>query len=218
MNPEQVAHLYLALKTLPADAQTWLASDTAAEEIITISKRYVLSDNQEIHLPFMIVRLVTQNIPPENFKQEIMKKLAIDQELADRITDALKEKILMPIEQPLKFAGVDIDLLRYNAPAASMALPVPQITPSPATTDKSFSAVQDKPFILHEEPSSSPQQSSFIFNADDTINQSLQTAPPKVIIERVVHYTALRTPLTQAAVMIKEKAGRITIPKSKWFN
>lgn len=213
MTEEQISNLYGTLKTLPPEARNWLTSDEIVAAVAGIAQELVLSRAQEIQIPLLILRLVTQNLPPENFKQEMIEILSINQELAEKIIDALKEKILMPIEKPLNFAGVDINLLRYNAPAASPAETFPVIT-TPSLTPV---PTQNKPFILHEEPSLSPQPSSFIFNSEDTINQSLQTAPPKVIIERVVHYNTLRTPLTQAAVTAKEKAGKITIPKSKWF-
>lgn len=220
MNHDQIINLYAAVKTLPPEAAAWLTSDDLVIRVTALSKELVLSREQEIQLPLLILRLAAQNLPAENFRQETMDVLNADQKLTDNIVDALKEQIFTPIAEPLMKAGIDIDRLRYNAPGAVPLSPIskktPETPPLPNTANK--------PFILHEEPSSFPQKNtasvaapSFIFSPGDTVNPSLQSAPPKVIIERVVHYSPLRTPLAQPAAKTKKRNADVTVPKSKWF-
>src|SRR3990167_3204629 len=141
MTEEQIDSIYIAIKSLPQEAQNWLNSDEINRETALIAQQFILSDKQKIKLMFIILRLAAQNLPPENFKQEMVKVLVIDQNLAGRITDALKEKVFAPIEQPLKIAGVDINLLKYNAPSASSG----QGHAAPAATQAPFTPSIPKP-------------------------------------------------------------------------
>lgn len=249
MTAEQITNLYIAFKTLSPEIKERLTSDEASNEIDTMSKQYILSTDQEMELPLLLLRLVTQNLPPEQFKSALAEALAIDHALAEKITDALAEKILAPIKQPLQSAGVNIDLLKFDtphqnefdagqaphqgaldagqtpAPEKIAADTIPQNQQSASSAQNPTPPIQNKPFVLHEEPSFSRDgentivdaKPSFIFNPAETMNTLRESAPAKVIIERVVHYNQLRTPLHHTSVPPLDSKKEIKPPKTKWF-
>lgn len=225
MTEEQVLNIYTAFKTIPAEAREWLTSPETSTHIIAIAQQLALSDDQIPIIAFLLVRLTAQDIKPEGFRQEVMRELIVDNALAERIVDAVREKILLPIARPLQFAGVDITLLQYNAPAHTPS-ETPKITPPPKftamsmppVTNKPLDPIQGKPFILHEESQPSMPQPSFSFTPDTATVPQNQSTPPRVIIERVVHYNNLYTPLNQKGVNVKEQKEKIRMPKSRWFS
>lgn len=233
MTAEQITNLYIVFKTLVPEVKEWLTSDEVSGEITTLTKQLVLSDDQEMELPLIILRLVTQNLPPEQFKSVLQETLAIDHALAEKITDALAEKILAPIKQPLQFAGVNIDLLKFDTPRQSepdvrqapKTPPVEPIEKLESSVQSPASRVHSKPFVLHEEPSFSrgaennilEPKPSFIFNPAETMNAPRESVPAKVIIERVVHYNQLRTPFNQTGIPKLDSRKEIKPPKTKWF-
>ena len=205
-------------KNLPPEIQEWLLSDEAAAATAAVAHEFSLSREQLLVLPSIVRRLITQNIQPEQFSATLAEEAGIDPELAKKITEALKEKVLAPIAQPLRFAGIDVDALNGEQSAKRKAQSVyndeqsaRHEAQSAQSVDKTPDALPQQPvapFILHEEETASGP--SFVFNPGEA--PATSSAAPKVIIERVVHYSNLRTPLNQTT--IPKKVG---LPKTKWF-
>lgn len=234
MTLEQIARLYVIFKTLQPEIKEWIASDDTAAIIQAIAARFVLSDEQEQKLPILILRLVTQDLPPESFKAELAKDVGVDEGLAKNITEALVKEVITPIGAALRYGGVDTNLVGFNSPAprspnealAKLGSPQSEVVPPPSTPVKIIEpsvASPSKPFILHEEP----QKTAVTPNASQSFTYAPQLGevadgkiPPRVVIERVVHYSELRTPLNIATThkdALNPERVKSRIPESKWF-
>src|SRR3989344_4574291 len=138
MTLEQIARLYVIFKTLQPEIKEWIASDDTSAIIKAIAARFILSDEQERKLPILILRLVTQDLPPESFKAELAKETGADAELTKNITDTIAKEVIEPIAAALRYSGVNTALLGFNAPAtaphpASEAMPRPVPAPQAET-------------------------------------------------------------------------------------
>ncbi|MSR73832.1 MAG: hypothetical protein EXS60_02150 [Candidatus Pacebacteria bacterium] len=234
MTLEQIARLYVIFKTLQPEVKEWIASDDTSAIIKAITARFILSEEQERALPILILRLVTQDLPPESFKAELAKETGVDAELAKNITEAIAKEVIEPIAAALRYGGVNTNLLGFNAPSpipqpaeqvVSRPTPAPQAevaTANPAEAAPQKAPVTAQPFILHEEP-----RTTVTPNATRSFNYSPQVSagetgavPPRVVIERVVHYSQLRTPLNVASTnkaTTANGAPKPKLPQSKWF-
>lgn len=238
MTLEQIARLYVLFKTLQPEIKEWIASDEAATILKAIAARFVLSDEQERKLPILVLRLVTQDLPPESFKAETAKETGIDDALAKEITEAVAKEVIGPVAAALRYGGVDTNLLGFNAPPAppsglrgtsppeTPSQSQPGIQPSPAVQAARAEKIPDeaaaaKPFILHEEPRTETGRAPSAPRAFSYGTQSRTgPVPPRVVIERVVHYSNFRTPLNVAGTNGGAPAGERPAPKlpqSKWF-
>ena len=237
MTLEQIARLYVIFKTLQPEIKEWIASDDTSAIIKAIAARFILSDEQERVLPLLVLRLVTQDLPPESFKAELAKEMNVDADLAKSITEAIAKEVIEPIAAALRYGGVNTALLGFNAPAPTSPLrpagfegqapthsePAPQAqTTTEAPTETVTTPAPAQPFILHEEPRAAAAQSgarSFSYSPQtDTSVES--TTSPRVVIERVVHYSQLRTPLNIAGTtrnMPEGDRAKPKLPQSKWF-
>ncbi len=217
MTIQQITTLHAAFRTLQPEIREWLTSDEVLAATGAIAERLILSRAQEIQLPLLIVRLVTQNIPPESFKAEVVQALTLSPEVAEQIISSIVETILAPIAPALSFAGVDVALVGFNAPTTPFKLP----EASPPTPFKYQETNLNKPFILHEEPPAPRVESprpSFLFVPSESARFEKTAAPPKVTIERIVHYTNLRSSLTEPNASAPANAPTaIQKPNSKWF-
>jgi hypothetical protein len=229
MTLEQIARLYVIFKTLQPEIKEWIASDDTSAIVKAISARFILSDEQERKLPLLILRLVTQDLPPESFKAELIKETDVDAELAKNITEAIAKEVIEPIAAPLRYCGVNTNLLGFNAPAtptqtAPIAIaPAPQPAIQEPTNEAPPTAeVKIKPFILHEEPratASTVPDGGRSFNYSRGTESSEKNSP-RVVIERVVHYSQLRTPLNIASTnnnILSGGRAQPKLPQSKWF-
>ncbi len=231
MTSLQLAALHAAFRVLQPEIREWLTSDEAMEAIGAVGERLVLSREQKIQLPVLILRLVTQDISPESFKSEIAQALSVAPDIAAQATTMLAETVFAPVAQALRFSGIDTTALGFDSPAAPPAAQTiapdsnfptfpkkeTQSPPSPP----SFGEQEIKPFILHKEPKTeqaeAPRPSfSFISESSGAFGESAPA--PKVIIERVVHYSNLRSSLTEPRRPRAEpKMEAIRKPSSRWF-
>ncbi len=219
---ENTKNLNLIFKSLPDRIKNWLISPKAQEEFASIISSFNLKEEQELILSRLLLSLVTQFLKPENFVSETTLNLLVDESTAKNITKSLEEKMLAPIADDLLIVGVDIKLLRFNAPSLAEVTSVTQAGPRPSIpleTTASKPLDTTKPFILHEEKDLAPVTetsktgSSFIFKGLLN-NLPKTTETTKVTIERVVHYSNFFTSLNRAPLKYYQK---VRIPKSKWF-
>ncbi len=239
MTLEQIARLYVIFKTLQPEIKEWIASDDTSAIVKSIAARFILSDEQERKLPLLVLRLVTQDLPPESFKAELAKETGVDADLAKSITEAIAKEVIEPIGAALRYGGINTNLLGFNAPAPTSPLrpagfegqapthsePAPQAqttTEAPTETVTTPAPTPLQPFILHEEPRAVAAQSgarSFSYSPQ-TNTEVESAASPRVVIERVVHYSQLRTPLNIASTNKNIPSGdqpKPKLPQSKWF-
>ena len=234
MTAAQMAALLAAFRTLQPELREWLTSDEAMAATAAIAERLVLSREQEMRLPTLILRLATGDLAPESFKAETARTLDVEPDIAAQATKIVAETILAPVAQALRFAGIDTRSMGFDAPAAQapqaerfplpLPAPLPEApAPVPEKTDAPETPVMAKPFILHEEPKSGRPDTakpSFSFVPDDRARFAESAPPAKVTIERIVHYTNLRSSFTEPA---RAKApapegDAIEKPPSKWFS
>ena len=227
MTIEQIARLYVIFKTLEPEIKEWISSDDTAVIVKAIVARFVLSHEQERKVPILVLRLVTQDLPPESFKAELAKELGVDENMAKEMTYAIAKDIIGPIAPTLRYGGIDTNLLGFNAPPTSPSelrragAPEPQRIPAPEALIPP-KANSPQPFILHEEPQiNAPTNTGRSFSYTPHINEPTDgKIPPRVVIERVVHYSELRTPLNVATThkdALNPERARIKTPQSKWF-
>lgn len=230
-----LANLYAVFKTLQPELRAWLTSDEAMAVIEAIAGEFVLSKAQERQIPTLILRLVTQDIAPESFKAALAERLTISPDIATQIAESMRTGIFAPVEQVLRFNGVDVSAigldtplrpsdsggqapLRSPTPPAPAPMPIatpptpmppPTLQPTPtqpASTAPAPTPAPAQPFILHAEPKVSapePVKPSFSFTSPTRSDSPRKTSAPKVVIERVVHYGALTTPLNQPTAQQK---------------
>ena len=246
MNAAQLAGLYAAFKTLQPEIREWLTSDEAAAATRLVAERLILSRAQETQLPILILRLVAQDIPPESFKAEVAQALSVTPDIAEQAIAGIAEGVLAPVAQGLRFAGIDISLLGFDAPpiptatpqtpepmpARTMDFPAPEPAPFPAEVSAPEPAPPAPaapapqipsitPFIIHAEPKAAraaAPKPSFSFAPQAPARAAESGPAPKVMIERVVHYTNLRSSLTEPSRVRTERREPPRAPESRWFS
>lgn len=114
---------------LPEKIREWLTSERVTYMIIEMNKKLDLFGNSLSVIPNLITRLATKNLEPKNFIQELENGLGLDNEQAQEISREIVEKILRPVDLPLKETGVFIGLI-YGGATSSAIPPRPQ-SPTP---------------------------------------------------------------------------------------
>ena len=137
-----MADLGTAFISLPQSIREWLIDENTALFVDEINNKLGFndfSDSRSEIVPHLILRLCVQNLEPRNFINELSHELNISFDSAKILTQEIEEKILKPIEAPLKIdVGVDLKLLYFANPTlrpsgfAEAELPTPIIeTPPP---------------------------------------------------------------------------------------
>lgn len=126
IKPQKTIHQ--SFLELPEKVRDWLTSERATYTIIEINKKLDLFGSLLSVIPNLITRLVTKNLDPRNFTKELGDGLGLDDDQAKQVTQEIVEKILRPIDLPLKEAGVFIGTI-YGGPTPPSA-PAPVIAPA----------------------------------------------------------------------------------------
>lgn len=150
---------------LPEKVREWLTSERVTFTIIELNKKLDLIGNSLSVIPNLVTRLVTNNLEPKNFIQELEDGLGLDSEQAVEISKEIVEKILKPIDLQLKETGVFANLIFGGTPVppapATPAVPtrpapilpstptapapIPRPTPLPSTILQTPSAPTPRP-------------------------------------------------------------------------
>ncbi len=112
-------NLFVAYQSLPESVQQWLNDENVILMIDEINQKLNLSIEDETAeiIPNLILRLCVQDLSPRDFINELSHYLDISFESAKTLTKEIEEKILKPIEAPLKIdVGVDLKLLYFVRP------------------------------------------------------------------------------------------------------
>ncbi len=120
-------------QNLPEAIKNWLASSHATDAIAAINKKLGIKEARRSILPQLILRLVVNDLEPQDFINELSGELKINYPTAKALTEEIESKILKPIENPLQQElSIDMKLLYGGAPAPIAAPKAVVETPAPA--------------------------------------------------------------------------------------
>ena len=112
----------------------WLTSERATYVIIDINEKLGLAGSLIKIIPDTILRLVTKDIEPGEFINILAEELDMDFNNAKNIAQEIEEKILRPIEGPLRReADVDVKLIYFAKPRSIVSQPPTQPIQTPVT-------------------------------------------------------------------------------------
>ena len=120
-----MANLGIAFQSLPEIIKEWLSDENVAYIIDEVNQRYNFTEenNKWRVISRLVLRLCVQDLEPRDFINELSHWLNISFDSAKHLTQEIEEKILKPIEAPLKIdVGVDLKLLYFANPAAMSSL------------------------------------------------------------------------------------------------
>lgn len=118
--------LAAAFNSLPEQIKDWAASLQTTYLIMELNKKLGFKNEKITIIPGLIFRLVTQNIDPSNFINELSHELNISFQTAKSIAQEIEERILRPVENELRRdVGVDVKLIYFGQPHAKNAPSAP---------------------------------------------------------------------------------------------
>ena len=171
-----IKSLQLKVRDLPDDIRSWFASSRVIYTTESLNNYLNLQDERKAIIPRLILKLITHDLEPQDFATDLATELGITNNAAKAITKEVEAKLLHPIEESLRGAGIDIALLHferelelpllsnigaisstpsrepeYTAPAERL----PEETERHIASPRPSTIIEPKgpaaPFILHEE-------------------------------------------------------------------
>src|SRR3989338_2829946 len=122
--PEQPTNISSAIQSLPEHVWDWLTSDAVTLSITEINNRLGFKSERRQIIPSLILKLVTQNLDPMDFINELSHELNIGFQAAKAIAEEIESRVLKPIESELRRdVGVDVKLIYFGNPSAQRAEP-----------------------------------------------------------------------------------------------
>lgn len=139
---EQQTDISSTIQSLPEHVWDWLTSDAATLSITEINNRLGFKSERRRIIPSLILKLITQNLDPMDFINELSHELNIGFQAAKAISEEIESRILKPIESELRRdVGVDVKLIYFGKPSTQRAEPKIQVAapllskaPEPAPT------------------------------------------------------------------------------------
>lgn len=116
-----------AFTKLPSAIQDWLTSERVTEQIIRTNQRLDNFGKKALVIPSLLARLVTKNLDPRDFINELHKESGLSLIDAKLVTQELDQTILRPIRGQLK-AAIDLDINLLYAWEPKSAFPT-ELTP-----------------------------------------------------------------------------------------
>ncbi len=105
---------------LPTKIREWLTSEEATYIIIELNRRLGLEGILIEVVPNTITRLVTKDLNPQNFVDDLSNGLDVDWPTARGVAEEIERRILRPVEVPLRNeVGIDIKAIFLAKPPAS---------------------------------------------------------------------------------------------------
>lgn len=100
---------------LPESIRKWLSSEELVFIISDIETKLGLSDEKILIIPNLILRLVVQDLDPQNFINELAKELGVDFSVAKTITEDIEKSALRPIAAELRDKlGLEVKVIYYG--------------------------------------------------------------------------------------------------------
>lgn len=118
------------LETMPEAIGNWLGSSELTYLIINLNRRLGLGGVKIRIIPELILKLYFKKIAPENLAENVAKQLGVSKDIAQTIAKEMEEKMLRPIELPLR-RGLGIDIKKIYLPGPITTPPAPQQSPAP---------------------------------------------------------------------------------------
>ena len=155
--------------TLPLETRRWLDSNTVSEFINGLNTRFGFQDARELVITYLIARLLSGELRPQDFVNMLALKLELSDSAAQTIAQMIEQEIFHPVEDVLLTElGLDVSVLhvgagpaaRYETAKRNESLPIePAITPViiPVIKEPVLSAAQKpepavpSPTLLREE-------------------------------------------------------------------
>ncbi len=104
---------------LPSGILDWIGSEHAVYLIIEINKKLGVKGGRLKIVPRLIARLLTKDLDPKDFINELSREFNISFESAKSVTGDIIKSVLGPIETDLKRdLGIDIRLINFGKPEA----------------------------------------------------------------------------------------------------
>ncbi len=177
------------LETMPEAIQDWLGSAALTYLIMDLNRRLGLDGVKISTIPYLIFRIANKELTPGKLIESLSKELLLDQLRAAAVAKEIEEKMLRPIEVPLrKESGVDIKMIYLGAqlpnrptsplnppvyrPTPSIPIP-PPIPPRPVTPPQpaeNAPGASDIPVKINVQPAQKPESHS-IFDSDSWVNK-----------------------------------------------
>lgn len=136
---KNIAEMFSAL---PESVKEWLASEELVFIITEIETKLGLSDEKILVIPNLILRLIVQDIEPQEFITELSKELGVEFPVAKTIAEDIERKALRPIETELRNkTGLEIKLIFYGKTEGEKIKnqgipPIGKIQPVPSSLPK----------------------------------------------------------------------------------
>ncbi|MEK7640894.1 MAG: hypothetical protein AAB389_02770 [Patescibacteria group bacterium] len=141
------------LEIMPANIREWLGSNALLYLIINLNKRLGLEGIKSAVVPDLILQVAIKELRPKDLPEKLSKGLGVSGDVAFNITKEIEEKMLRPIEVPLRNElGIDIKEI-YAAPTPK--LPPPSISPLPGSrnsTEQALRGAEESNFHLPGKP------------------------------------------------------------------
>ncbi|GEM_PF-3473804 len=107
---------------LPEKVQNWLSSPESALLVAELNRRLGQKGVRQAIIPRTIYKLVTKELSPASFINEISEGLKINFQTAKTVSEDIVTKILSPVEGELrKYVDIDIRAIRFGEPRQKTA-------------------------------------------------------------------------------------------------
>lgn len=103
-----------ALQKVPTEIREWMGSDELTELNEHINSDLKLPEDKQWIVSYLLLRLQTKDLKPEDFYDTLIKNLEISDSDAKKTIKVIKETALNPIKTKLKDWGVEIDMIKTN--------------------------------------------------------------------------------------------------------
>ncbi len=156
----------IKVSDLSGNLREWLASVQLMLITIDLNQRLGISGKKETVIPLALWKLVSGQIEPTQFVPELSRDLEISPSAAKALAQEIEEKMLRPIEFPLRSElGIDIKTIYLSEPAHEQ--PKEQISATPTVLIPS-------PEVAH------PQESKANLNAGQAPEATLPNRVPPI--------------------------------------
>lgn len=127
------------LKKLPKEIRNWLASESLAYAISEITNRIGLSEKKSAAVSRLIFLLITQQLDPKDFINELSHDLDTSFETAKAIAGDIEKDALHPMSTQLRRdLNLDVKSIYFGQPSpkSSQIPPPSEVAPAPAEAFK----------------------------------------------------------------------------------
>lgn len=191
------------LDAVPLTIRTKMGLDETTEKVLAIKEKFHIDPKDGV-LARLILRLMIEDLVPQYFAWEIKEILHVDPDVAKKISEEVRDKVLEPARADFKKIAIDISMIGVleeppkapaaialnvdNVPSPKTPLPtapipkVPPVPMPPAPTGPIAPTATPAPFMMHQESSATPlvTSSDFKLNIPKDMFRSTPTRPVEI--------------------------------------